>query len=242
MERLCDLLFELSSTERMRILQKISNGRLKLSHIAQELEITVTETSRHLQRLQEAGLLGRDGDGHYYLTNYGEASLQLLGGLGVLSGNRGYVLNHDLSVLPKEFLQRIGALEEARFVVDTLTGLRLTEMMYQEAEEYIWVMSEQILVSALPIIQKRVDTGVEFRFIAPENIVPPPGFEPTRGTLEMILPEVSIRLAVTDKEALICLPYIHGALDYSPIIGTNEGFRQWCKDLFLYYWNSGSTS
>jgi predicted transcriptional regulator len=241
MENLCDLLFELSSTERMRILQRLRNGRLKLSHISQELSITVTETSRHLQRLQEAGLLGRDSDSLYYLTNYGESALTLLGGLDILAENKDYVLNHDLSVLPPEFVQRLGAFKGARLVEDTLTGIRLTEMMYQKASEYIWVLSEQILVSALPFIKQSIDRGAEFRFLFPEDISPPPGFEPMSGTLERCLPDVKIRLAVTEKEALICLPYLHGALDYTPFIGDEPEFIQWCRELFLYFWSLGSS-
>ena len=239
MERLCDLLFELSSTERMRILQRLLEGKLKLSHISQELGITVTETSRHLQRLQEAGLLGRDSDSLYYLTNYGESALTLIGGLNILSQNREYVLQHDLSVLPPEFVQRLGAFKGVRLVEDTLTGIRLTEMMYQKATEYIWVLSEQILVSALPYIQQSIEKGAEFRFIFPEDLNPPPGFEPMSGALERALPDVKLRLALTEKEALICLPYLHGALDYTPFIGDDPEFLKWCHDLFLHFWDQG---
>jgi predicted transcriptional regulator len=47
--------------------------------------------------------------------------------------------------------------------------------MLQEANEYIWIMSDQILTSTVPIIGERLKRGVEFRFIFPETIVPPPG-------------------------------------------------------------------
>lgn len=54
MENLCGLLFELSSAERMNMLNSLRNERLKLSHLAKRLDMTVTETSRHLQRLSDS--------------------------------------------------------------------------------------------------------------------------------------------------------------------------------------------
>jgi len=54
MEHLCDLLFELSSGDRMNIMLSLREQRLRLSHVAQRLEMTVTKASRHLQRLNEA--------------------------------------------------------------------------------------------------------------------------------------------------------------------------------------------
>lgn len=81
MENLCDLLFELSSAERMNMLNSLRDERLKLSHLAKRLDMTVTETSRHLQRLSDADIVARDTDGTYSLTPLGGLALQLLGSL-----------------------------------------------------------------------------------------------------------------------------------------------------------------
>ena len=63
MEDLCDLLFEFSSTERMNIMLSLQEERLKLSHVSNKLNMTVTETSRHLQRLSDIRLIEKDVGG-----------------------------------------------------------------------------------------------------------------------------------------------------------------------------------
>jgi len=71
MEHLCDLLFELSSGDRINIILSLREQRLRLSHVAQRLEMTVTEASRHLQRLSNIQLVSRDVEGLYGVTSFG---------------------------------------------------------------------------------------------------------------------------------------------------------------------------
>ena len=68
MENACRLLFELSSSERMNLLKKLQKQRMKLSHVSEKLDMTITEASRHLQRLSEAKLIQKDVDWLYGLT------------------------------------------------------------------------------------------------------------------------------------------------------------------------------
>src|SRR3990170_2669558 len=112
MERLCRLLFELSSSERMNIMLEIQKQRLKLSHISKKLDMTVTETSRHLQRLGGAMLIEKDVEGFYGLTPFGVLVLSLLSSLGFVSRYRDYFLGYDVSRIPSEFISRIGELAE----------------------------------------------------------------------------------------------------------------------------------
>jgi predicted transcriptional regulator len=117
---LADLLFELSSEERMDILVKLNRKPMKLSHIAPELKITVAEASRHLQRLSDTGLIQKNSDGLYAVTPYGSLVLSLMPGLDFTSRNRGYFSEHLVSVIPHKFRNRIGELA---------TGTLLSEMM-----------------------------------------------------------------------------------------------------------------
>ena len=65
MEDLCDLLFEFSSPERMRIMKSLLAERLKLTQVSKKLDMTVTEASRHLQRLSDIQLIEKDVDGAF---------------------------------------------------------------------------------------------------------------------------------------------------------------------------------
>jgi len=235
-ERLCKLLFELASSERMNVMLEIQKHRLKLSHISKRLDMTVTEASRHLQRLSEAKLIQKDVEGSYGLTPFGELTLSLLSGLNFVSENRQYFMEHAVSHIPYEFICRIGELSSGSLGTDIMTGFRIAEIMLQEAREYIWILSDQILTGTVPIIIDKVKGGVDFRFVFPENLVPPPGVKPAPGGQRRTLPKVEAVILMTEKEAIFCLPDLNGKIDYAPMIGKDPKFHKWCKDLYLYYW------
>ena len=78
MKRLHKLLFELASAERMNIMLELKKEKLKLSHVSRKIDLTVTEASRHLQRLNESKLIQKDIDGYFALTSFGDLALFLL--------------------------------------------------------------------------------------------------------------------------------------------------------------------
>jgi predicted transcriptional regulator len=71
MERLCDLLFEVSNEVRLTILQNLEEGPSNISKLSKELDISNQECRRHVSRLMDAELAGRDSEGQYGLTEYG---------------------------------------------------------------------------------------------------------------------------------------------------------------------------
>ncbi len=70
-DRLHKLLFELSSVERIKIMLELREGRLKLSHLSRKLDLTVTEASRHLERLAQAKLVQKDSCGYFGVAPFG---------------------------------------------------------------------------------------------------------------------------------------------------------------------------
>ncbi len=243
MEKTCKLLFELSSNERMSVLLELQKQRMKLSHIAEKLDMTVTETLRQLQRLSEAKIIQKDVNGSYGLTPFGNLTLSMLSGICFISKNTPYFLEHDLFHLPSEFIGRIGELSSIPpGTSDVMTSFRLSEIMLQAASEYMWVMSDQILTSTLPIIGERMRHGVEFRFIFPENIVPPPGVKPEPKAQRRRLPKVEEIILMTEKEAMFGFPGLNGKMDYSLLIAKDPNSHKWCKDLFLYRWGIGESA
>jgi predicted transcriptional regulator len=237
MKQLCDLLFEFSSAERMNIMQSLLKKRLKLSQVSKNLDMTVTEASRHLQRLSDIQLIEKDADGAFGPTSYGRAAVRLLSGLDFVSDNYDYFLEHEVLGLPDAFVDRIGALSYANLNTDIVRVLAYVNDMFQEAEEYMWVMSYSYsLPSAIPIVEERLEKGVTLRTIVPKDLV-----QQTRDPKTMlgpwrVLPELDLRLMITDKEAMCSLPSLDGKPDYTSYIGKDQRFHSWCKDLYLYYW------
>ncbi len=237
MEDLCDLLFEFSSTERMNIMHSLLEERLKLTHVSSKLNMTVTEASRHLQRLSDIQLIEKDTDGAFGPTPYGRAAVRLLAGLEFVSGNHEYFLEHDILGLPEAFVDRIGALSYANLNTDIVRVLAYVNDMFKEAEEYMWVMSYSYgLPSVIPIVEERLEKGVTLRQIVPEDLVQHRGDTVNIFGLWKVLPNLDLRLMMTEKEAMCSLPSLDGKPDYTSFIGKDPKFLSWCKDLYLYYW------
>ena len=243
MERLCNLLFELSNEDRLKILLGLQERAMRLTHLSEQLNLTVQETSRHLSRLSDAKLIKKDVDGLYRSTPYGEHSMKLLSGFRFLSQHREYFTTHTTSHLPHEFVSRIGDLVNCTFEDDVMVAFHGVEHMIQEAQEHVWILSDQILMSTQPFLVKAVKRGVEFRLILPEDMTPPQGFKPTltitkRGKMRT-LKRVDVGLATSEKEGVVAFPTTDGRMDYLGFGLTDERSHKWCRDLFLYYWEKG---
>ena len=93
-------------------------------------------------------------------------------------------------------------------------------------------MSDQILTSTVPIIVERMKRGVEFRFIFPETIVPPPGVKPEPGAKKRMLPKVEEVISMTETEAMFGFPDLNGKIDYALLIGKDPNSHKYCKTCF----------
>jgi predicted transcriptional regulator len=233
---LSSLLFELSSDERMTILKNLQKEEHKLSHIAKRQDITIPEAARHLQRLSEAQLIQKDSEGSYHITSYGELIFQQLSGLDFLLGNRPYFLEHNTSHLPYQFISRIGELSLGSLNKDALACVAYAELVLKQAEEYCWSLTDQVIASSSTIIEEKIKAGIKIRSILPEKLVIPPGYNPPYGVERRTLPTIDIRVMVTEKEAMFGLPFLNGQMDYAQIISKDTKFCEWCRDLYLFYW------
>jgi predicted transcriptional regulator len=237
MESLSELLFELSNEDRLKILLELEKGPNNLTRIAKNLDFTAQGTSRNVARLVETAIISRNPDGEYELTPYGSVSLRLLSSYEFLSRNKQYFLGHDASVLPYEFINRLGELAVSSIQEDFVTNYVLEGEMLKQAEEYVYSTGDQFNVNAQPIIAGKLNLGVEIRTILPETIVPPPGFRPASGPNRRLLPKVQVAITVTDKKAFLGLPLLDGKFDPGVrFVSEDPKFRKWGLDLFNYYW------
>ena len=235
MEALHNLLFELAGEDRLNILLELKNKPQRLSNMSKKLNFTVQETSRNVSRLVEAKLIEKDPDGCFSLTPYGEETLVLLQGFSFLSKNRDYFASHTLSMLPKEFSSSIASLGECELVEDVMVAFSNVENMIQKAEKFVWILSNQILVSTLPYLQDAVKRGVEFKLILPKDVIPPKDaiermsapvfFEAIKsGKMEnKFLDKMDVLLCISDKEVgALGFLNIDGKMDYHGFHATDE--------------------
>src|SRR4030066_485289 len=172
LENYSSLLFELASVDRLDIMFLLKKTPLKLSHISNKLNFTVQETSRNMARLSEAELITKDVDGAFHLTPYGEEALNLLSGFRFIFKNRKYFAAHTLRDLPQEFRDSIGMLDGSEYASDVMLAFHNVEKMIANAEEHVWILTNQVLASTIPYLTQAVERGTEFKLLMPKDYIP----------------------------------------------------------------------
>jgi len=232
----------------MAILNKLLETPLKLSHLSAELSLPVQEISRQLSRLDKNDLVQKNLNGSYSATPFAEQVLKLIPGMKFLSDNRGYLKTHTMSGIPNRFLMQVGDLASCKYVEDVMKQLHYSEELIREAEEYLWIISDQVLMSSLQFTEAAIERDVEHKFIGPRDIKPPEGFyeEATergligpRGKAKYrFLDELHVLITLTEKEATFSFPKTNGKFEYSGFQTSDLEAHEWCRRLFQHYWDS----
>jgi predicted transcriptional regulator len=252
MEHLCDLLFEVSNEERLRILYQLRREAMTVTGLSKELDITTQESSRHLSRLSQVGLTRKNPEGHFLLTPYGNIVLRLLPGLEFISKHSDYFSSHSHENLPSSLVSKIGELGESVYIDDAVVSLYSIEKMIPKAEEYIWSINFPIPLSVFPLLREAFDRGVNVRLLAPEEYVVHPV---VKGSLndkdreaiyaarasklleERFVERMNVLLWMSEKEvALVAFPKPDGSFDSIGFASDDEQAYEWCEELFQHYW------
>lgn len=252
LENLCNLLFELSSEDRLRILHQLNKEAMNVTNLSKMLGLTIQESSRHVSRLGEVGLTQKDIDGLHHISPYGKSILKQLPGLEFTLQHRDYFTTHSLERFPPEFVSRLGDLTDSTYTDEVMAVFHTVETGMQEAEEYIWAIVDQYLMSTVPLARDAVERGVKIKVIEPEDWVAPPEFYRMRenaeeqwasrarkaGLLEdRVLEGIQVFLYMSEKEvSALAFPTIEGKFDYLGFSATDEQAHKWCRDLFQFYW------
>ena len=228
------LFFELSSESRLDILHELREKSLKMQEVARRLDVTATEAFRQLQRLSEAQLVQRQPEGSYVNTSYGTLVLHLATSLGVASKYREYFLAHDIWRIPIQFIERIGEISETSLIMDTMGNISKLEQIIGGAEEFLWGIGEGRFTETMgKTAIEQSGRGVEYRVLSPL----PAGR--MQNLENRTLSDIPVVMALTEKEAVICLRFTDGRMDYAGFSGKDPTFLSWAKDLFLFYWDRG---
>ena len=234
-EGLEKLFFELASESRLGILQELQANGLRMQEIARRLNLTDTETCRQLQRLRDALMVSKQPEGKYNITNFGKLVLEFFPALEFVFKYKKYFLEHDLSCIPYEFVNRLGELSSCEFYEGVLVSLNRIRQIVFGAEEFIWVIGDQVDSSHVPVTNEKVRKGLKFRFIMQQDLAKVVvDFENLKE--RKYVERISAAVLINEKEAFVALRGINGIIDYSGFYSTDEKFRKWCKDLFMYYW------
>jgi predicted transcriptional regulator len=232
------VLFELASNRRASILFEVEKRAVKMRQIAKSLDMTVTEAFRHLQRLSDAKLLEKKVDGTYAITSLGSLATVFLSSFNFILKNSDYFLEHDVFCLPYEFVNRLGELSAGEFCGDTLDTTNWARKMVYEADEYIWAMAERSESSHTPVANEKVSKGLKLKFLMQKDLAKIVKFDPQVEHLKerRYNDRICATLLINEKESAVHLRRHNGKMDYIGFFGTDEKFRKWTRDLFMFCW------
>jgi predicted transcriptional regulator len=245
LESLAELLFVLASTDRLQVLSCLREDKeYRLSDIAQRLNSSIQEASKHVARLRDQYFIEKiPSNGYYTLTTLGKIVTKLLPSLEFLSKNKDYLLTHNISSLPEEFIRRIGELQEHQYNAKTGLVLSFTQQVIHEADKFVWLMSDHSLIDVFDIEKDR-NRGLTWRIILPTGSKI--NWQDLRSYAKNAHARIEIGfshriiagIALNEKVAGLLLPDLRGSLDFnSGFISSSLSFCKWCQDLFGYVWN-----
>jgi len=237
---LCDLFFELSNEDRIKILYQIKQKPSTITALAKSLDLSTQEVSRHVARMMEQQIVTRDSSGEIVLDNYGRTVLLSIPYFQFISNNKDYFNSHTIQDLPSKYLIRIQEIQNSILITDPMTVFQRIMIMCETAEEYVFRLTDQHLRLLYPQIQSAADRGVEFKLIEPFHYQLSPGAEFTprvRPSETRGLESIPAFIAVSEKEvAAISFPLTGGGFDYLGFSSTDPKVHEFCVDLFSYYW------
>ena len=253
-ERLCDILFELSNEDRLGILQRLVDEPSNLTNLSRKLDLTTQETSRHVFRLTEVNLTRKDPEGLIHVNPVGQLLLTQMRDMELVSRHLEYFNIHRTDHLPVEFTSRLGELTNATYVDDVMVVLHNMEHVIEEAEEYIWSMTDQYPANVYSLLAEAMERGVVINAIEREGYSPPPQiFEAisedvkaaivrlrSKGfVVDRLLPDIDLHIFMTEKEvASVAFPLHSGRYDYLGFTSNDPQVHNWCHDVYEHYWET----
>jgi predicted transcriptional regulator len=222
------------------ILRELETKKLRMQEIARKLDLTDTETCRQLQRLSDAQLIQKQPDGTYMITCLGTVNLHLITPIDFVNRNSVYFVGHDLSIIPSEFVSRLGELSDAEFCKEAMSGFNRVRKMVFDAKKYLWSMAEQVDSSHIQPVTEKVANGLDFKFIMAQDLA---RYYANSNDVEVgvlrgsrFIKRVPVTFVINECEATVVFRTCGGVMDYTGLFGTGARFRKWCEDLFMYYW------
>jgi predicted transcriptional regulator len=246
-----ELFLELASGLRCSILISVSRNPSKLSYLARELDATVQDIHRNVNRLMIAGLVRRGEDGKIHLTGYGRLVTKQIAYFIFMKKHEKFFEFHTLGDISEKFLQRIGALQKCEFVHSVAVVMERLKKLESSTKKQLKIMVSQAWAEEGRIIIELPMHGVQVLSIVGKNTIMPKEIIDSIGRSIEKMPanqkmqtkmveKVDAALYISDDQAAVMFPNMSGELDMGAIfIGSDPAFYEWCNDLFDHYWERG---
>jgi len=243
------IFIELAGELRRQMMLRLSQDSIRLSELAKELDATMQEAHRNVNRLIDIGLVEKDPDGLLSLTTYGKIILKQIPTFAFLTEHKEYFEEHTLGDLPIKFIQRMGALYNGEIIKGVVRVLETWKGIYHDANEYIYEVMAQVPLDLIEPLVERINNGVKFSYIFGQDVVVPKGRSEllqklgwrdlmARGLIERKMADkVQVMTVLNERQASVLFPNLKGEADLNTMFYSDDPlFHEWCLDYFRYKW------
>ena len=241
--------FELASNQRLNILSSISDKPSKPSIMSKELGVTIQEVSRNFDRLVNADLLMKNGEGYHHLSTFGKIICMQIPSLVFLSQNRNYFKKHSLDDIPLKFKQRIGSLVHGECIKGFIKVQERWKKIYENSNDYTYNVLSELPLSIIKLAINNASFNIQIKNVFRENMIVPENRTKILKTKEFknllqngnidrrIKKGINVNIVLNEKEAIVSFPTLEGETDLSQAFVSDDiVFHEWCLDLFRYFW------
>ncbi len=241
-----EIFMELASDTRCEILLMLKEKPTRTNKMAKDLNLTKQETHRNTSRLTETGLIKKDSEGLFSLTEYGQLIVEQIQYYQFLFKYRKFFEDHKCD-LPPKFQQRLGALHNCELISKVTNVQQRIKKMESEAKEKIQIIVSQAWEEEGKTLLDKLKNGVKvssifgFDSVMPdeiaENLQKKITLYVQKGTLDQKIVDENVKVAVyiADKQAAVMFPNQKGEMDMDTLfVGKDPEFYEWCSDYFDY--------
>jgi len=242
---------DLSNPIRLEILSSLRSEPLKTTQIAKKLKTSIQALQRHVNRLVESKLIEKNSDGEIALSPIGEITLQQVPAFQFLSKYAKYFSTHTFDGIPNQLLLRIAELNNSEFIGDTMKGWQRARDIAVNGKEFLYSVTITMPVEFFDVAKGNLPKGAQYKIVYGKNTYVPKGYYnyPARNSWakaqkksqveERFVKHVPITVVISENEAHV--QFENKKIGEPDTIGIfvskDDLFRQWCLDLFGYYWN-----
>ncbi|QUC64236.1 ArsR family transcriptional regulator [Nitrosopumilus sp. K4] len=246
-----ELISELSSPQRLDVLQLLSSSNLKASEIAKKSNTSIQAISRHIDRLHNVKLIEKTEDGTYKLTSIGNVMLQQYPFFEFLEKFKDYFEAHDFSGVPDHLISRLGDLQNCELETNQMKALQRARDWAANMKKWEKGVTFTIPLEYFDTVSESVKNGATQKIVYGKNSSVPKGFseyparkkwleyKKTGQVQEKIVESVPLVAGVSENEAHLI--FANKQLGYpdckSIFFSKDPKFMKWCEDLVDYYWS-----
>jgi predicted transcriptional regulator len=152
---------------------RLRDNPSKLSTLARFHDTSVQDIFRNLNRLVKEGLVRKDDDGLFLLTEYGVMVLSQMPYFGFLKRHKKFFEEHSLknSTIPPKFLLSIGELEKCEVVESVTLVFQRLKQLESSANNNLKVLVSQAWPEEGLIFVERAKNGVKIFTIAGHDMI-----------------------------------------------------------------------